>query len=226
MIQPLFDGMLVILLANWALNELPHATGLLGNPNEELFAPKQLQTVYVTKEAQQAMLDLIRRTKGKKVEYQLELVLEDNKIYPGRTKWGAPERLRAFETGIGIFHTHPAERRLVETRPRVRYEFIHRPAKLSQVDILHVLISPMHRIIGVAGTETYLVRTVPYGVEETADVQFATLVEEVSPETRKEFLKIIPMVAALGTPVENIEHYFRLHEFSLGPMAIPMEVLV
>ncbi|GAJ16547.1 unnamed protein product, partial [marine sediment metagenome] len=34
---------------------------------------------------------------------KLELLLEGDKIYPGRTKWGAPERLRAFETGIGTF---------------------------------------------------------------------------------------------------------------------------
>jgi len=171
------------------------------------------------------MLDLVRQAKGKKVEYQLELVLEGDKIYPGRWKWGAPGRLRAFETGIGIFHIHPAERRLVETRPRIRYELVHRSANLSQIDILHILVNPKHKLIGVGGTETFLVKTVPYGLEETSDVQFATQVEEVAPEARKGFLDIMPTVAALDVPVENIEHYFKLYEFSLGPMAIPVEVV-
>lgn len=171
--------------------------------------PAQLQTVYITKEAQRAMLELVKRAKGKKAEYQLELLLEGNKVYPGASKWGAPERLRAYRTGIGVFHTHPTPLR----------------AELSSIDLLHLLISP-HRIIGVAKPETYLVKTVPYGLEETADVQFAALVEEVSPESRRGFLDIMPMVVALSVPVENIEHYFRLYEFSLGPMAVPVEVLV
>lgn len=183
------------------------------------------KTVYITAEAQSAMLDLIKRAKGKKVEYQLELLLEGDKIYPGATKWGAPERLRAFETGIGTFHTHPAERRLVEVRPKVRYELIPRPAKLSQIDILHILVNPRHKLIGVGGTEIYLVRTVPYGIEETSDVQFATLVEGVSPEARKGFLEIMPMVVAFDVPVENIEHYYHIYEFTLGRRPIPIEIL-
>lgn len=32
MIQLLFNGMLAVLLANWALNDIPHAVGLLANP--------------------------------------------------------------------------------------------------------------------------------------------------------------------------------------------------
>lgn len=168
------------------------------------------KTVYITAEAQSAMFDLIKRAKGKKVEYQLELLLEGDKIYPGRTKWGAPERLRAFETGIGIFHTHP--RRV-----------FHLPS-LSTIDILHILVSP-HKIIGMAVPETYLVRTVPYGIKETADVQFATLVEEVSPKARKGFLEIMPMVVAFDVPVENIEHYYHIYEFTLGRRPIPIEIL-
>jgi len=134
--------------------------------------------------------------------------LEGNKIYPGRWKWGAPEKLRAFEGGIGIFHTHPG-----------RTE-----AKLSDIDILHILISP-HKIIGVGIPETYLVRTVPYGLKETSDVQFATLVEEVSPEARRGFVQMMPLVAALNVPVEGIEHYYRLYNFALGPVPIPIEVV-
>lgn len=224
MIQPLFNGMLAILLAKFVMNDLPHAAGLTANPAEAPPIPRQLRTIYITKEAQQAMLDLIRRAKGKKVEYQLELVLEDNKIYPGRTKWGAPEKVRAFETGIGIFHTHPAERRLVEVRPKFRYELIPRLAKLSQIDIIHILVNPKHSLIGVGGTETYLVKTVPYGLEETSDVQFAALVKEYP--GRQELLKMLPMLAALSVPVEGLEEYYRMYEFSLGPMAVPIEVLV
>lgn len=33
MIQQAVNGMLAILLANWALNDLPHAAGLVGNPS-------------------------------------------------------------------------------------------------------------------------------------------------------------------------------------------------
>jgi len=47
--------------------------------------------VFLTPEAQVAMLSLIKRARGKKVEYGLQLLLEDDKIYPGKWKWGWPE---------------------------------------------------------------------------------------------------------------------------------------
>lgn len=183
------------------------------------------RTLYLTAEVQDAMLDLIKRTKGKKVEYGMELLLEDDLIIPGGWKWGAGERIRASEEGIGWFHTHPY-------RPDVYYRLMKieppppPPPKLSMIDILHILVSPTHRIIGVGGTETFLVKTVPYGLEESSEVQIAILKKKVPPELREEILGIMPMVAALGTPVENIEEYYEVLTFDLSKRRIPLEVYV
>jgi len=180
--------------------------------------------VYLTPEAQVAMLDLIKRARGKKVEYGLELLLEGDRIYPGRWKWGSVERIRASFSGIGWFHTHPLERTRGEII-RGEYGLFERPARLSQIDILHIFVSPEHRIIGVGGPEIFQVKLVPYGVEESSEVQFASLVKPIPPTLRAEILAMMPMVAILEVPVKGIEEYYDLYTFDLtGTRSYPIEV--
>ena len=179
--------------------------------------------VFLTTEAQVAMLNLIKRARGKRVEYGLQLLLEDDKIYPGQWKWGSVERIRASLSGIGWFHTHPEER----TRGEIirGYSLFERPARLSQVDILHIFVSPEHRIIGVGGPEIFLSKLVPYGLEESSEVQFASLVKPVPAALRLDVLRMIPLVAMFEVPVKGIEEYYELHTFDLtSTRSYPMEV--
>ena len=180
--------------------------------------------VLLTVEAQAAMLSLIRRTRGKKVEYGLQLLLDGDRIYPGKWKWGAVERIRASLSGIGWFHTHP-EYYPYYYRLRGYKPPPPRPPRLSQVDILHIFVSPEHRIIGVGGTEIYLAKLLPYRTEETSEVQFASLVRPVPISLRADILRMLPLVAALGAPVEGIEEYYELYTFDLtSTRSYPMEV--
>jgi len=191
-----------------------------GNPDEKelseqkkygISRARQLQTVFITKEAQQAMLELVKHARGKKVEYQLQLLLKDNKIYPGQWKHGAPDHLLALP-GFGIFHTHPERPERLGQR-------------LSDIDIIHLLVGS-HKIIGVSTSTVYLVRTAPpYDVIETVDVQFAALIKEYPEEEKSRLIRLIPLVATTGAPVKGLEEFYRIYEFSLGPIAVPIEVL-
>ncbi|GAI79808.1 unnamed protein product [marine sediment metagenome] len=186
--------------------------------------------VLLTVEAQAAMLSLIKRARGKKVEYGLQLLLDEDRIYPGKWKWGSVEKIRASFSGIGWFHTHPMERRMKLAPKFARglweEELVERPARLSSIDILHVFVSPEHRIVGVGGTEIFQVKLVPYELEESVEVRFATLVKPVPPVLRLELLGLIPIMAALGDiPVEGIEEYYELYTFDLtSTRSYPMEV--
>lgn len=180
--------------------------------------------VFLTAEVQGAMLDLVKRTKGKKVEYGLQLLLEGDRIYPGGWKWGGVDRIKASFSGIGWFHTHPEYfplfYRLGGYKPPPPG-----PPRLSQVDILHIFVSPEHRIVGVGGTEILLAKLIPFGVEETSEVQFASLVKSVPLSLKADILRMLPLVGTLGVPVEGIEEYYELYTFDLtSTRGYPMEV--
>ena len=179
--------------------------------------------MFLTPEAQVAMLSLIKRARGKRVEYGLQLLLEDDKIYPGKWKWGWPEKILGSFLGIGWFHTHPDP--LLRYRHLFREPLAPEPLELSQVDILHIFVSPEHRIMGVGGTETFMVKLVPYGTEESSEVKFVSLVKPVPVSLRAEVLRMLPWIMIFDTPVEGLEGYYELYTFDLtSTRSYPMEV--
>ena len=173
--------------------------------------------VVLTPEAQESMSSLMRKAKGKRVEYGLQLLLSGDRIYPGQSKRGGTRSMiTSGFSGVGWFHTHPFSppRLGLETYRHFGWEVPSpQPPGLSVVDILHILISLSHRLIGV-GSPDY----------SQKQVQFAALKKGVSPKLRAEVLGLIPLEAMFGVPVAGIEDYVELYYFELGASEVPMEV--
>ena len=172
--------------------------------------------VFLTKEAQDAMMALIKRAKGKKVEYGLQLILEGDRVYPGNWKWGAPEKIRSSFSGIGWFHTHP---RWYTPFSHHTYDIMGwkypqpQPPSLSTIDFIHILISPEHKLIGV-GAPDYSEQV----------VQFANLKRKVPIRLKASLLRAMPLIAMTNAPFEGLEGYYNMYDFELDEDPFPMEV--
>lgn len=171
----------------------------------------------ITVEAQAAMMELLKRAKSKKVEYGLELLLSGHQVMPGEWRWGGPEKMyvQYSPNSIGWFHTHPLRYPLMESTYRIMGWEPPKPEppELGPIDILHILVSD-HKLIGV-GVPDYSERLVKFGIQK----------KEVPESTKKDLLKTMPMVAALGPVVLGIEEYYEIQEWNLGQVPIVLDVV-
>ncbi|MBA7693612.1 hypothetical protein ES703_102199 [subsurface metagenome] len=126
-----FNGMMAILLANFCLNDIPHAVGVLGNPGEmtpEIISRAGLREYEYryfppTEEERKPRVYVYtrRRTIG---SYEVQMTRTDDscsiKLYEFLPGW--KRKLRATWTGIGVAECDRKFLEVVETVIQVRFE--------------------------------------------------------------------------------------------------------
>lgn len=207
MTQPLFGGMIALLLARFVMNDLPHAAGMFSSSGQE----RSLETtalgttiVYLPLETQEAMSNLLRRERDRTrmVEFGFSLVLRGKNLLPGAMKRGYKGRIgfEITDPALGSFHTHP-----MNTFPPI----------LSETDTIEIFLLPNKRISGV-GHPDY----------STSEVRFITLTRAPPPEIIFDILDNLPGIYAEGVHMYELEEYYTTYEFTLGVQPLPMEVLL
>jgi len=96
MIQPLFDGMITVLLAKFMLNDVPHAAGITGNPNRYITPEEKYHLVRRTRRGSLITIERVGNKAVLEITNYEDMINISNLLNAAGIKWTTHSKEETF----------------------------------------------------------------------------------------------------------------------------------